>query len=86
MKQFVGVMPQSHTHLRTLTESFGSNRNRPQKNEGGASLHDAFAIAAGSNGSLRINTNVSGLMRSIDYIPFITFPYLKIRVNANRYL
>ena len=24
------------THIRTLTESFGSNRNRPQKNEGGA--------------------------------------------------
>ena len=30
------LMPQSHTHLRTLTESFGSNRSRPQKNEGGA--------------------------------------------------
>ena len=28
------LMPQSHTHLRTLTESFGSNRSRPQKNEG----------------------------------------------------
>ena len=45
-------------------------------------------IVAGSNGPLRINANVSGLMRSIeltqcgqipkdtDYIPFITFPYL----------
>ena len=45
-------------------------------------------IVAGSNGSLRINANVSGLMRSIkptqcgpipidtDYIPFITFLYL----------
>ena len=30
------VMPQSHTNLRTLAESFRSNRNRPQKNEGGA--------------------------------------------------
>ena len=32
----LSVMPQSHTHLRTLTESFGSNRSRPQKKEGGA--------------------------------------------------
>ena len=31
-----GVMPQSHTQIRTLTESFGSNRSRPQINEGGA--------------------------------------------------
>ena len=30
------LMPQSHKHLRTLTESFGSNRSRLQKNEGGA--------------------------------------------------
>ena len=30
------LMPQSHTHIRTLTENFGSNRSRPQKNEGGA--------------------------------------------------
>ena len=29
------VMPQSHTHLRTLTESLGSNHSRPQKNKGG---------------------------------------------------
>ena len=33
---FETLMPQSHTHLRTLTESFGSNRSRQQKNEGGA--------------------------------------------------
>ena len=26
------VMPQSHTQLRSLKESYGSNRNRPQKN------------------------------------------------------
>ena len=25
------LMPQSHTHLRTLAESFRSNRSRPQK-------------------------------------------------------
>ena len=28
------VMPQSHTQLRSLTESYGSNRSRPQKNWG----------------------------------------------------
>ena len=35
-QNFLSVLPQSHTHLRTLTESFVSNRSRPQKNEGGA--------------------------------------------------
>ena len=37
------LLPQSHTHLRTLTESLGSNRRRPQKNEGGALFLGAFA-------------------------------------------
>ena len=32
----VAYAPVTHTHIRTRTESFGSNRSRPQKNEGGA--------------------------------------------------
>ena len=44
-------MPQSHTHLRTLTESFRSKRNRPQKNNGGPyflmRLQDAATYSCG---------------------------------------
>ena len=45
---FQALMPQSHTHFRTLTESFGSYRSRPQKNEGGVNflmrLQDAATV------------------------------------------
>ena len=55
------------THIpRTLKESFGSNRSRPQKNEDGAFCKTQMPIVAGSIGSLRIHANVSGLMRSIE--------------------
>ena len=56
----------THTHFRTLTESFGSSRSRPHKKEGRPNfLMRLQSLVAGSTGSLRIKANVSGLMRSI---------------------
>ena len=90
----------SHTHTYGLLRRVPAQTAvvRRKMRAGPNFLMRLLPIVADSNGSVRINANVSGLMRSIeptqcglmpidtDYIPFITFPYLQIRVNANRYL
>ena len=51
------LIPQTHTHTHiwALTESYESNRSRPQKNLG----RDLYLrVVAGSYGWLRINANV----------------------------
>ena len=80
----------SHTHtfglLRRVSDQTAVVRRKMRA--GPNFLMRLLPIISGSNGSLRINANVSGLMRFIeptqcgqipidtDYIPFITYLYL----------
>ena len=84
------ILCPSHTHTYGLLQRVSDQTAvvRRKMRAGPNFLLRLLPIVAGSNRSLRINANVSGLMRSIEptqcrhipidtnYIPFITFPHL----------